>query len=85
MNTQEMIELIENTEHQPRFYSGRGMYGKRCLAVDANSIIGLVASLIEACSDYEQVMKLVNVLRSAKTDSMGLGEVLYFPKLEWVE
>lgn len=31
MNSERLIELIEEAGYEPREYSGRGMYGKYCV------------------------------------------------------
>ncbi len=94
MNTQRIIELLENADLEVRTdYSGRGMYGKTCVGVVLNnnsgSIAGFVASLMtqvvldatildEACND---VAALEEMFANTKEDSMGLSTILYFPQL----
>lgn len=85
-----MQELIEDTESsRPRSYSGRGMYGRECLAVDvADGVFALVADLITAARELDDDATfdvLEEALRHARTDSMGRGQVLYFPGIPYVD
>jgi hypothetical protein len=60
-------------------YSGRFMYGKKCLAVDGDFspfALGFAIGQREELSEFEQV------LDSTKQDQMGLGIVLYWPRIE---
>lgn len=88
MDAQRLIELLEDAECEPRSYSGRGMYGRRCVAVvpdDYNSSEGHVAALtmLYAADETEQ-QELVAIWRGVRSDSMGRGGiVIYFPNIEW--
>jgi len=72
-------------------YSGRGMYGKKCLAVTISrdaSLAGFVAkTMLSFISEYGDASTgaemLVNMFEQSKTDSMGLDTVLYFPSIKW--
>jgi len=72
------------------YYSGRGMYGDKCLAViisrDA-SIAGFVAevmlSFINDYGDSKEAETLVTIFETSKMDSMGRDTVLYFPVVKW--
>lgn len=71
-------------------YSGRCMYGNRCVGFVINDI-----SLLEAISDifreircydeieeitsYEDVKEFEEMLAFANQDNMGLGKIIYFP------
>ena len=87
MDAQRLIELLEDAECEPRSYSGRGMYGRKCVAVvpdDYNSREGHVAALtmLYAESDEER-QDLVTIWRGVRSDSMGRSIVIYFPNIEW--
>ena len=88
-------EMLEELSHDVRSYSGRGMYGKKCLAIDvgqgftpgflAAEIIGLLV-LREGLfmpndpTSREQVLEeLQEGLRNMTSDQMGKGMILYFP------
>jgi hypothetical protein len=63
-------------EHEPFKYSGRGMYGKQCVAVKVDSD----AQLWELAVALTEVEVFPG---DPKTDSFGLGIVAYWPSIEW--
>ena len=67
-------------EYEPYAYIGRGMYGKRSLAVniDDGNIGRLVALIISAVND-ESREELADAVKTMAMDSMGHGLVVYFP------
>lgn len=67
---------------QLRDYSGRGMYGRVCPAVSGPSPVAVCAALAAGCATGEEAAELIAGL---KTDSMGMGVVLYWPGVEWDE
>lgn len=94
-------QAIESANYGPRDYSGRGMYGKSCLAFTINeggSPFKAAAEIVEAafclfhdslpeelegltCEEF--LADVVGFCQRARTDSMGLGTVVYFPAIEW--
>lgn len=68
-----------------RDYSGRGMYGKRCLAIEVSrgAAFALAADLMEEVHE-DNIQALADLFRNARTDSLGLDEVVYFPEVEWL-
>lgn len=66
-------------------YSGRGMYGKSCVAIDCDNpletLAGIFAYLVDSDDDIRGYDVLM-ALGAPKTDNMGAGSVLYFPKLK---
>lgn len=65
-------------------YSGRGMYGRSCVAVDCDNpletLSGIFAYLVDSDDDIEGCDVQFS-LGEPKQDSMGMGSILYFPKL----
>lgn len=53
-----------------RGYSGRGMYGKRCIGISTDD---KMATIEEAAAQG---------IRGAKTDNLGRGYIVYWPNLE---
>jgi len=84
-------ELFEDAQYEAFAYSGRGMYGDRCLAVTTDSPGGAaqaVLDVVQACAENgaaEDVLELVRLLRGSRTDSMGRDTVVYWPGLSWEE
>lgn len=68
MKTNELITKIEAAGFKPRSCSGRGMYGKECVGVS-------VSARSEGNAD--------ELPRGNKTDSLGLGQIWYWPQCAW--
>ena len=82
---QEALEyLSDQMDFDVRSYSGRGMYGKTCIAITGDDInfLMLGVALNEYFSNYhEDVPESVYRYR---TDSLVLGIVIYWPNMEYV-
>lgn len=74
-------------------YSGRGMYGDSCFGIvtdDGSPATLGIAFFLAAISSQplnridplDEVEDVVHLADSARTDSMGLGQVIYFPGWE---
>lgn len=82
MTNKQLQNIIEMAGYETRTYSGRGMYGKECLAFDTqDSVIEVAASLFETVLDTENAADFINTFRKIKTDSLGRGTVFYFPSM----
>lgn len=88
--------LLERTDlaDNLRSYSGRAMYGKECLGVDVpqGGLGGFVADVIDAAVEWTQdepdgdrdMGDVAQAFRDMRTDSMGLGTIVYFPRVPFV-
>lgn len=80
----DLQQMIEDAGFETRSYSGRGMYGAECLGVEIDKDLGgFLGDLLDsalALSGPESVPVIVEALRGMKTDSMGLGLIVYFPE-----
>lgn len=80
-------QLLENAGFEPRSYSGRGMYGKQCLAVEAGSPFDILSAVLEVVSwsdtPKEDADTLAKAFKCVRTDSLGLGVVVYFPNIPY--
>jgi hypothetical protein len=87
METERLIDLANDLELNWQWYSGRGMSGKQCFAICTDgSAVKVVCQLISAAieaDDYE-TWDLCEMLSHAKEDSMGLGTVAYWPRIEQI-
>lgn len=76
-------------QHDSFSYSGRGMYGQRCVAVTVTgSIPSTVAHIIESyVEDFgdSELSYIVGFFETSETDSLGRNLVLYFPTIEYIE
>lgn len=74
--------FLANTEYTVSYYSGRGMFGKQCLAVtDVSNLGTFIADVYAAATDCKYCDDVFNALRQMKTDSLGMGMVVYFPNV----
>lgn len=90
MEFKELCQLFEKCDYTVRSYSGRGMNGKTCLAVesgDNNLILDVIHELCVFNDDSSiqlgKVQEVAEMLRDARTDSMGKGEITYWPNIKW--
>lgn len=82
-------ELFTASGFKIRSYSGRGMYGKTCLAVVANDLISFVSDAIDSLADRgakpEDLRELAESFRNMREDWLGRERVFYFPDVEYVD
>lgn len=64
-------------------YSGRGMFGKTCvgIAVDSQESYRIIAELVQELIVYYDFDDTVHALGNICSDSLGLGTIIYFPKV----
>lgn len=84
---------LENIGLEPRSYSGRGMYGKKCLGVVVSSenrheiteaIIDATVTFAEA-GEYGEIDELKRALRRESQDNMAYDTIVYWPGVEFTE
>lgn len=83
LNTDTLKDAIEYAGYEWREYSGRGMYGRKCVGVtlsDASDLFALGAGLADYC-DEESLPYFPN----PTTDSMGRGIIAYWPRFGIVD
>ena len=82
-STKTLKDIIEAAGYKTRSYSGRGMYGKECLAVSLRDVSEseFYADLVEKTNGSD-ALRVAKALRNMRTDSLGRGIVLYFPSIE---
>ena len=66
-------------------YSGRGMYGSTCPGITVNDGMEpfeLALALAEYVNETEDVgpYELGDILGGSRTDSLGFGYIIYFPR-----
>lgn len=80
MTAEKLREIIEAAGFEPTDYSGRGMSGKQCIGmIIDNSMVKALADLVENCADCEEAAE---VLRTATSDNMGRGTIIYWPRVK---
>ena len=84
ISLQEILEyLAPGMDFEVREYSGRFMYGRRCLAITAQDLD--IFDLGRRVQEYlmERELALEKEPGEISSDSMGLGSVWYWTSLEY--
>ncbi|MFH8805255.1 hypothetical protein ACH4F6_37895 [Streptomyces sp. NPDC017936] len=81
----ENIDLYEDDYTIREAYSGRGMYGGTCFAIDlpdTGKLTEFLVSLALGLSEDGRGEDALDLARKTHTDSMGFGVVAYWPGVE---
>lgn len=91
-----MTDIADQSESiEVRAYSGRGMYGRNCVAITGtnNECMSMIGEVIKMAAsemldqddgDTREFDLLVENLMSFSMDSMGYDVVIYWPREQWV-
>lgn len=66
-------------------YSGRGMFGSRCVGIVCSNPLSTLAELFAFIVDSDNDIsgsEIQDALGVPEEDSMGMRSILYFPKLK---
>jgi hypothetical protein len=92
MEAEKLIQALEDAGYGPYSYSGRAMYGRKCVGVTVKrdvSAFRLAAEIAVALLDGDITQGPNDVEDLARLrvceDGMGLDSVIYFPGVEWKE
>ena len=77
-------EILDATGNEVLSYSGRGMLGRECLAVECDNLPRLFANLLGDLDDEDERASVAEAFRMARIDEIGRGIVVYFPRVEFV-
>ena len=82
INALDFCKVLEDAGYEPRSYSGRGMFGTRCVSISGNSISAWKVASSLWFNNFDEIDLDVPEPRQ---DQLGLGIVLYWPTIEWTE
>lgn len=87
MSNKWFVDALRECDLNVRDYSGRMMYGKRCVGVVIDgSAMHVAADLIGTLyRDPGTLRELADILRETREDSMGLQTIVYWPSVKWEE
>lgn len=89
MNNKEFYELLVERGGNVRSYSGRGMFGKQCLALCIEyyfqNIFGFIAECVAIIDDESERLDVAKIFSQTRSDSLGRGSVYYWPDIAWDE
>ena len=90
MEDKQVREAIVGAGFPVRDYSGRGMYGKYCLAVECSRedppekmLLSIIGEYTYTADNLDDVRELAEALKDCQTDSLGRDAILYWPQIEW--
>jgi hypothetical protein len=76
LTTRDLLDVLRLTDGAPMSYSGRGMYGDRCLAARVEGcLVAFGADLQRALDEFTEG----HAVPPALTDSLGRDTVVYWP------
>ncbi len=78
-----LIELIEAAGFEPSAYSGRAMYGKSCVSFRTHERSEAFVNLSKVVGKAGTPQEGADVVCYVARDSMGMGDVLYWPQIAW--
>jgi len=79
---EEVRDALENTNiAEVKSYSGRGMYGKECPAMDLEEIDEIAILFVMLTRDHPNLADWM--ARNVKLDNMGTGYVVYWPRASY--
>ena len=81
--SQGLVDLLRECGLEPQSYSGRGMYGRRCVAVVGESQLVILSMIVSASHGSDWSDSAPELIRTAHADSMGYDVVVYWPDHEW--
>lgn len=93
MDAETLIDLIERAGEEPQSYSGRGMYGRKCVGVVCKNAFDMLADISDAAigvgdddDGHDSVLYAwIRLMRRTQQDSMGRDIIIYWPSVEWPE
>lgn len=75
----EFQNFLEKTcGYEVRSYSGRGMYGKTCIAIEVGDVLEELSEI-----SYKAGENGIEMPNEVKSDSLGIGYVLYWPSFNY--
>jgi len=77
------LEILADTGIDYHSYSGRGMFGDRCLAITCGNPFAAIGEIVKFVESVDDIQLIGSLISGAKTDSLGREYVLYFPDVEY--
>jgi hypothetical protein len=87
--------MIEEAGFEPQSYSGRAMFGRRCLGVTMSALtLGkLISELMEQClmsdpdggDEYDDMHKAAQAVKGIRWDNMGMDMIYYWPDVPFTD
>lgn len=85
--TAEQQEIIRDAAYRVdaeiESYSGRFMYGDRCLSITVSGVSMFATFLVDIARDDHSLASLL--ADGIRTDDMGYDMVVYWPNIDWAD
>ena len=78
-----LIALIEAAGYDPAPYSGRVMYGRRCVSFVAGPAAAATDVMADLGAESDDLAEYVATLRAVRMDEMGRDTVFHWPDVAW--
>jgi len=88
-----LVQALSNFRQKPREYSGRGMFGAKCIGVECSNPAAMQCTIFQSC--LKMIMRgeltlddandFVQALKDVSYDQLGREMILYWPSIEWIE
>lgn len=75
-------DFLEWAGYKVQSYSGRGMFGKQCLAIVTKDNL---AEVLLRCVQFGAPNNIQKIIPSASSDNMGRSTVYYWPNEKYEE
>jgi hypothetical protein len=76
-----VLRKMDPTAELHSDYSGKFMFGAKCIGYSAHNA-AIVGSGIAMVLSTDKDIDLLEILEDSRTDSLGLGEIAYYPLLQ---
>ena len=94
MKLETFQDIVSDAGYELESYSGRGMYGAYCASIRMNvdeapyQIMARITEIFIGRIDYEtgdecEINDWLKLMAQTRTDSLGLGIVLYWTNMAW--
>jgi hypothetical protein len=84
MNTKEFYDLLCDRGANVYAYSGRAMFGRQCIGITIGyNPYAFMAECVACLETDEDREDIIRIFSYTKTDSLGLGSIIYWPNMEW--
>lgn len=84
MNKSAIQQAAEILGYDAYSYSGRGMFGKHCLAINVEDPLKDIAFIALEAQNLDN-SDVSSYFENVRTDSMGLRSVIYFPYVSYYD
>ena len=97
MDKSNLQEFLEAANYECREYSGRGMFGKKCLAIRLVNMGIFIHDIVrQATTDAfdttddalrnsdKRLRDIANALGTMQLDNLGHDQIAYFPSVQFV-